>query len=167
MARAMDIMQVNPFVRKAIIFMTGLRLKQSAGDFELQVLTIVPGFKVHSPPLSLFTAFNTRSGLGKICVCVCGAGCGCASVCVRVCEGVRVSVGGYVDTCICFPLCFCRPWVLSSLSAARVLSKGVSQSIDGPSGYDRDFWKPKGVPPTAWGFLAWVQEGKPRRAPQN
>jgi hypothetical protein len=46
MAKAMDLMQVNPFVRKAIILMNGLRLKQTVDEFALNVLTVIPGYVV-------------------------------------------------------------------------------------------------------------------------
>lgn len=46
MASAMDLMQLNPFVRRAVILMTGLRLTHTADVFALDVLTIIPGYVV-------------------------------------------------------------------------------------------------------------------------
>lgn len=46
MAPAMDLMQLNPFVRRAVVLMTGLRLVHTADQFTLDVLTIIPGYVV-------------------------------------------------------------------------------------------------------------------------
>eukprot|EP00884_Botryococcus_braunii_P011333 jgi/Botrbrau1/201/Bobra.0022s0181.1 len=46
MDKVMDLMQVNPFVRRAIVLMNGVRLKHTKEEFGLSVLTVIPGYVI-------------------------------------------------------------------------------------------------------------------------